>query len=235
MAVAALGGIRNIEWLQDSGLAVGTWGVACDAGCRVFDVNGVVTDNVFVAGDVARFPHPVYGYQFLALEHWGNAVAQAEVAAHNMISVQGERWPYLTLPEFWSTQFGTEIKSVGVPPYADQVVIAQGSVAERRFVAVYGHRGRVTAAVAFNQAKWLEYYAGLIDRAAPFPPASRTVDGPRTGTPSRLRSRTGPRPMPRSWSPATTLTNGGSPRCTGRTCDPSPGRHASPLSRPVFS
>jgi NADPH-dependent 2,4-dienoyl-CoA reductase/sulfur reductase-like enzyme/ferredoxin len=178
VAVTALGGIRNVEWLKDSGLAAGVWGVACDAGCRVFDVNGVVTDDVFVAGDVARFPHPVYGYQFLALEHWGNAVAQAEIAAHNMISAQGERWPFLALPEFWSTQFGTEIKSVGVPTYADQVVIAQGSEAERRFVAVYGYRGRITAAVAFNQAKWLEFYARLIDRAAPFPPSSCTVDEP---------------------------------------------------------
>ena len=183
VAVAALGGIRNVEWLEGSGLAAGPWGVACDAGCRAFDVNDVVTDDVFVAGDAARFPHPVYGYQFLALEHWGNAVAQAEIAAHNMISAQGERWPYLALPEFWSTQFGTEIKSVGVPTHADQVIIAQGSVAERRFVAVYGYRGRITAAVAFNQAKWLEFYAGLIDRAAPFPPSSRTVDEPADGRP----------------------------------------------------
>jgi NADPH-dependent 2,4-dienoyl-CoA reductase/sulfur reductase-like enzyme/ferredoxin len=178
VAVTALGGIRNVEWLEGSGLAAGVWGTACDAGCRVFDVNGVVTDDVFVAGDVARFPHPVYGYQFLALEHWGNAFAQAEIAAHNMISAQSERWPHLALPEFWSTQFGTEIKSVGVPTYADQVVIAQGSVAERRFVAVYGYRGRITAAVAFNQSKWLEFYERLIDRAAPFPPSSHTVDEP---------------------------------------------------------
>jgi NADPH-dependent 2,4-dienoyl-CoA reductase/sulfur reductase-like enzyme/ferredoxin len=178
VAVAALGGIRNVEWLEGSGLAAGGWGIACDAGCRAFDLNGVVTDDVFVAGDVARFPHPVYDYQFLALEHWGNAVAQAEIAAHNMISAQGERWPHLALPEFWSTQFGTEIKSVGVPTHADQVVIAQGSVAERRFVAVYGYRGRITAAVAFNQAKWLESYERLVDRAAPFPPSSHAVDEP---------------------------------------------------------
>ncbi len=91
VAVAALGGIRNVEWLAGSGLAAGVWGIACDAGCRAFDLNGVVTDDVFAAGDVARFPHPVYGYQFLALEHWGNAVAQAQVAAHNMISAQGDR------------------------------------------------------------------------------------------------------------------------------------------------
>jgi NADPH-dependent 2,4-dienoyl-CoA reductase/sulfur reductase-like enzyme len=183
VAVAALGSIRNVEWLDGSGLAAGEWGVSCDAGCRAVDVNGVVTDDVFVAGDVARFPLPAYDYQFLALEHWGNAVAQAGVAAHNMISAQGERWPHLALPEFWSTQFGTEIKSVGVPTYADQVVIAQGSVPDRRFVAVYGYHGRITAAVAFDQAKWLEFYAGLIDRAAPFPPSFRTVDQQPNGEP----------------------------------------------------
>ncbi|MFF8423392.1 FAD-dependent oxidoreductase [Streptomyces sp. NPDC015680] len=178
VAVAALGSIRNVEWLEGSGLAAGDWGVACDAGCRAVDVNGVVSDDVFVAGDVARCPHPVYDYQYLALEHWGNAVAQAEIAAHNMVSAQGERWPHLALPEFWSTQFGVEIKSVGVPTYADQVLIAQGSVAQRRFVAAYGYRGRITAAVAFNQSKWLEFYEGLIDRAAPFPPSFRAVDQP---------------------------------------------------------
>ena len=102
IAVAALGGIRNVEWLVGSGLAAGRWGVACDAGCRAFDVNGLVTDNVFVAGDVARAPQPMFGYQFLALEHWGNAVAQAEVAAHNMISGQADRWPHLWVPAFWS-------------------------------------------------------------------------------------------------------------------------------------
>lgn len=183
VAVAALGSIRNVEWLEGSGLAAGPWGVACDAGCRAVDVNGVVTDDVFVAGDVARFPHPVYGFQYLALEHWGNAVAQAEIAAHNMISAQSRRWPHLALPEFWSTQFDAEIKSVGVPTYADQVVIAQGSVAQRRFVAAYGYRGRLTAAVAFNQAKWLEFYEGLINRAAPFPPSFHTVDHPVDGHP----------------------------------------------------
>jgi len=64
VAVVALGAVRNTEWLHGSGLAVGAWGVACDAGCRAFDVNGVIMDNIFVAGDVSRFPHPLYDYQF---------------------------------------------------------------------------------------------------------------------------------------------------------------------------
>jgi hypothetical protein len=157
---------------------VGPWGVACDAGTRAFTADGMVSDDIFVAGDVARFPHPLYNYQFLALAHWGNAVMQAQIAAHNMISPQTDRWPHLALPSFWSSQFDTEIKSVGVPTFADEVLIAQGSAAERRFVAVYGYRGRVTAAVAFNQAKWLEFYQGLIERSAPFPPDFRGMDQP---------------------------------------------------------
>jgi NADPH-dependent 2,4-dienoyl-CoA reductase/sulfur reductase-like enzyme/ferredoxin len=178
VAVVALGAIRNTEWLDGSGLASGAQGVACDAGCRAVDVNGVTTDDVFVAGDVARFPHPLYDYQFLALEHWGNAVTQAQIAGHNMISGPADRWPHLANPVFWSAQFGTYIKSVGVPTFADQVVITQGSMAERRFVAAYGYQGQITAAVAFDQAKWLEFYERLIETAAPFPPEFRTVDQP---------------------------------------------------------
>jgi NADPH-dependent 2,4-dienoyl-CoA reductase/sulfur reductase-like enzyme/ferredoxin len=178
VAVVALGAIRNVEWLFGSGLAVGPWGVGCDAGCRAFDANGLVTDDVFAAGDVARIPHPAYDYQFLAVEHWGNAVTQAGVAAHNMINAAADRWPHVPEPVFWSAQFGTNIKSVGVPTYADQVVIAQGSVAARRFVAAYGYRGRVTAAVGFDQGKWLDSYQKMIDAAEPFPPAFREVDEP---------------------------------------------------------
>ncbi|WP_433063273.1 FAD-dependent oxidoreductase [Dactylosporangium sp. CS-033363] len=178
VAVVALGAVRNTEWLYDSGLAVAAWGVGCDAGCRAFDVNGLVTDDVFVAGDVARFPHPLYDYEFLALEHWGNAVTQAEVAAHNMISAAPERWPHLATPVFWSSQFGVNIKSVGVPTYADEVLIAQGDPERRRFVAVYGKEGRITAAVAFDQGRWLEHYQRLIERSAPFPPDARAVDPP---------------------------------------------------------
>src|SRR6266446_6741707 len=58
IAVIALGAIRNTEWLAQSGLAAGPRGVACDAGCRAFNMYGIVTDDVFVAGDVARFRIP---------------------------------------------------------------------------------------------------------------------------------------------------------------------------------
>ncbi|MFI5519747.1 NAD(P)/FAD-dependent oxidoreductase [Streptomyces platensis] len=176
IAVVALGAVRNTEWLAESGLAAGPRGVTCDAGCRAFDMYGIVTDDIFAAGDVARFPHPLFEYQLLSLEHWGNAVAQAEVAAHNMVNPGPRRLPHLTVPAFWSSQFGLNIKSVGVPTFSDQVVIAQGSLKDARLVAVYGYRGRVTAAVSVNQARSLEYYQRLIETAAPFPPAPGAAD-----------------------------------------------------------
>ncbi|MGW6597792.1 NAD(P)/FAD-dependent oxidoreductase [Streptomyces sp. NPDC055036] len=177
VCVVAMGAVRNTEWIADSGLAAGPRGVACDAGCRVFNMYGIVTDDVFVAGDVARFPHPLFEYQLIALEHWGNAVAQARVAAHNMVNPGPRRRPHLTVPVFWSSQFGLSIKSVGVPTFSDQVVIAQGSLEERRLAMVYGHQGRVTAAVTVDMAKSLEYYQNLIETAAPFPPGPGAADG----------------------------------------------------------
>ena len=178
VVVASLGSIRNTEWLEDAGLAAGFWGVACDAGCRAFDINGVVTDSIFVAGDIARAPHVLYEYQFLSLEHWDNAVSGAEVAAHNMVSLEPDRRPHLPLPSFWSGQFGVNIKGVGVGPFGDEIVITQGSVKERRFAAAYGRRGRIVAAVTFNHGKWLEYYGAMIERSAPFPPPPPGYDQP---------------------------------------------------------
>ncbi|GAA1659957.1 FAD-dependent oxidoreductase [Catellatospora bangladeshensis] len=183
VAVVALGGIRNVEWLESAGLAVGVWGLACDAGCRAFTAAGLVTDDVFVAGDVARQPQPMFGYQFLAMEHWGNAVTQAEVAAHNMISSESERWPHLEMPAFWSLQFGHNIKSVGVPPIADQIAITQGTVESRQFVAAYGYKGRVVGAVSWNQGKWLDFYQQLIEQAAPFPLPYGMTNPPADGSP----------------------------------------------------
>ncbi|GAA2494137.1 FAD-dependent oxidoreductase [Actinocorallia cavernae] len=176
VCVVALGAVRNVEWLADSGLAAGPRGLACDAGCRAFTMYGIVTDDVFVAGDVSRFPHPLFGYQLLSLEHWGNAVTQAGVAAHNMVSPGPLRRPHLALPTFWSTQFGLNIKSVGVPTYSDHVVIAQGSLEARRLAMVYGYRGRVTAAVTVDMAKSLDYYQHLIETGAPFPPPPGAAD-----------------------------------------------------------
>jgi NADPH-dependent 2,4-dienoyl-CoA reductase/sulfur reductase-like enzyme len=183
VAVVALGAVRNTEWLLGSRLAAGPRGIATDAGCRAIDIDGLVVDDIFAAGDVSRFPHPLYEYQFLALEHWENAVMQARTAAHNMVSPILARLPHISVPVFWSIQFGRNIKSVGVPNFGEEIQFTQGSVAEGSFVAAYGHRGRLVAAVTFDQAKWIDFYRREIESAAAFPPDLHALDGPATAAP----------------------------------------------------
>jgi 3-phenylpropionate/trans-cinnamate dioxygenase ferredoxin reductase component len=178
VAVVALGAVRNVGWLRDSGLAFDSRGIVCDAACRAFDTNGMVTDDIFVAGDVARWPHPLYEGELLAVEHWGNAVEQARTAAHNMVSAPADRWAYKTLPAFWSHQFGVNLKMVGLPSFADEVVLTQGSIAECRLVAAYGHKGRIVAALTVNMARWLPAYKAMIEAHSSFPPVLHTPDGP---------------------------------------------------------
>ncbi|WP_330254320.1 FAD-dependent oxidoreductase [Nocardia sp. NBC_00565] len=187
VVVASLGSIRNVEWLEGAGLASGFWGVGCDAGCRAFDINGVVTDNIFVAGDIARAPHVLYEYQFISMEHWDNAVSGAQVAANNMINLETERCPHLPLPMFWSAQFGVNIKGVGVCSFGDEIVFTQGSPDQRRFAAAYGRRGRIVGAATFDHGKWLDYYSALIERSAPFPPPPPGYDRPGDMTPIPAR------------------------------------------------
>ena len=183
VVLASLGSIRNIEWLDGAGLAAGFWGVGCDAGCRAFDINGVVTDNIFVAGDIARSPHVLYEYQFLSMEHWDNAVQGAEIAAHNMVSDETQRRPHLLLPGFWSGEFGINIKSVGVPSFGDEILLTQGSFKSRRFAAAYGRRGRIVGAVTFDYGKWLQFYGAQIQRSGPFPPLAAGFDRPADAQP----------------------------------------------------
>jgi hypothetical protein len=112
------------------------------------------------------------------VEHWSNAVTQAEAAAHNMLANAATRRAHKHLPFFWSNQFGVNIKAIGLPTFADTIVLTQGSTEERRLVAAYGHQGRIVAAVAVNASRSLPAYQALIEARAPFPPNLHASDGP---------------------------------------------------------
>ena len=188
------------------GLAVGAWGVACDAGCRAFDVNGLVTDDVFVAGDVARAPHadvrlPVPGPGALGQRR---RPGRGRRAQHGQPRDRPLAAPG-TCRSSGRCSSATTSSPSGVPTFADEVVVAQGSVADRRFVAVYGYKGRITGAVTFNQGKWLRLLraadrAGRAVPAARSPPSTSRSDGagaadvPDREVPGPRRHRRGHRP-----------------------------------------
>ncbi|GJD35859.1 Ferredoxin--NAD(P)(+) reductase fdr [Methylobacterium aerolatum] len=178
IAVVALGAVRNTEWLEGSGLSADAGGVDCDEHGFVIDGRGRPDPFIAAAGDVARFPHPLYGGRRVALEHWGHAVAQAEHVGR-LLAGEDRGLPYAAVPNFWSTQGDMVVKSVGLTEGADAVAIVHGDPKERRFVAVYGRAGRCIAAVAVDSARWLPAYSRLIETAAPFPPDAPALDRPR--------------------------------------------------------
>ncbi|MGF6881818.1 3-phenylpropionate/trans-cinnamate dioxygenase ferredoxin reductase subunit [Nocardia sp. GAS34] len=186
IAVVALGAIRNVEWLDGSGLAVSDLGAHCDSFCRAIDTNGVPDDDVLVAGDVACWPHPLFDEGPLAVEHWDNAIRQARIAAATML--HGPVRAHTALPTFWSNQFGVNIKVVGVPSRADEVAVVQGSVEDGAFVAAYGRGGRVVGALAVDTPRALDAYAVMIAERASFPPVLNAADGPDPVRVLQLRS-----------------------------------------------
>ncbi len=183
VAVIALGAIRNVEWLSESGLAAGPLGLSVDAGLRAYQIDGLIDDDVFAAGDVARSPHALFDYEFLALEHWENSVVGARIAAHNMVCKPRDRRAHVSVPVFWSVQFETNIKSVGVPALADQIVLTQGSPDRHRFAAAYAREGRVIAAVTFDHGRFLEYYRAQIRASAPVSSLPTMGEGELSGDP----------------------------------------------------
>jgi NADPH-dependent 2,4-dienoyl-CoA reductase/sulfur reductase-like enzyme len=187
VAVICLGAIPNVEWLTGSGLAVGPWGVACDCYGRVLDGAGRPVDEIYAAGDVvsmasARFP----GHR-LRNEHWGAACSQARTVGHNAIHGPTDLRVDMSLPSFWSLQFGMSFKSTGTPRLADELVVVQGSLREGRFVAVYGRGGRSVAALGVNQSHWIPFYQRQIQRDAAFPPQYETVDAATGSRPEPLQ------------------------------------------------
>lgn len=178
LAVVAVGAVPNSEWLAGSGVAQDAGGVPCDGAQRALDTDGRPMNDVFVAGDIARHPNPSAGHGLWTSEHWGAAVSQADVAARNL--VHDTDAPHESTAVFWTMQFGNVIKAVGEPSIADSAQVAQGSLDDRSGVVTFGRDGRLVAAVAVNQAKWLPYYRAQIAAGASFPLQDPTVDPSRS-------------------------------------------------------
>jgi NADPH-dependent 2,4-dienoyl-CoA reductase/sulfur reductase-like enzyme len=151
VVVVGLGVRPATQWLEDSGLELRD-GVVCDAFCRA-SAPGVVA-----AGDVARWAHPRLGP--VRIEHWENAVAQGRAAVGALLGVEAE--PYAPVPYVWSDQYDNKIQVVGCRQQGDGMVVVDGSLRERRFLAVYVRGEQVTGAITFNRRASAMRVRGLL-------------------------------------------------------------------------
>ena len=145
VVIVGIGAVPETGWLSSSGLALDD-GVVCDERCAA-------APGVVAAGDVARWRHPVYG-DHIRIEHWTNAVEMGEAAAARLLHGDAAP-PFAPVPFVWSDQYDVKIQSTGHIHPDDDMVVAHGSLAERRFVALFGRHGRLVGALAMNRVRQL--------------------------------------------------------------------------------
>lgn len=142
--VVGIGVRPNTDWLAGSGLTIDD-GIVCDATCTA-------APGIVAAGDVARWPDPVFDDESLRIEHWDHAFAQAEHAAASLLAGDAAE-PFAAVPWFWSDQYDRKVQLAGHVRPDDDVVVVDGSLAERRFVALYSRGGRLTGVLGMNRPR----------------------------------------------------------------------------------
>jgi NADPH-dependent 2,4-dienoyl-CoA reductase/sulfur reductase-like enzyme len=165
LVVVGIGVTPNTGWLEGSGLALDD-GLVCDATTRA-------APGVVAAGDVARWPSHRFG-ELMRVEHWDNAIAMGEHAARRLLAdLAGDpaddpasTAPYDPVPWFWSDQYDRKIQLAGRSAGADEVRIVDGSIDERRFVALYRRGDRLVGVLAMNRPRPVVTYRGLVERGA---------------------------------------------------------------------
>ncbi len=157
VVVVGIGVVPATAWLDGSGLELDD-GVVVDATLHA-------ADGVVVAGDAARWPHAASG-SLVRVEHWTNANEQGREAARHLLLGRAEAPAYVTVPYVWSDQYDVKIQLLGLPRPDDAVEVVDGSVEERRFVALYGREGKLTAALGFGRPRQLMGYRPLLESGA---------------------------------------------------------------------
>jgi 3-phenylpropionate/trans-cinnamate dioxygenase ferredoxin reductase subunit len=156
-------GVRPADgWLAGSSLTLAD-GVVVDEYCAT------KLPDVFAAGDVARWPYcPPGGVETLVrLEHYDNAIRQAENAARNML---GEAVAYTPVPYFWTEQYDWMAQYIGHAQEWDQLVY-RGDPASGAGAIFYLDAGRLRAALAINRQRDFGALRKLVGAGAQLDPA----------------------------------------------------------------
>jgi NADPH-dependent 2,4-dienoyl-CoA reductase/sulfur reductase-like enzyme len=167
VVLVGIGAAPATAWLEGSGLELDN-GVVCDAACRATRAPFVVA-----AGDVARWPNPLFGAS-MRIEHWTNATEMADHAVASLLAGEGGGEPFAPVPFVWSDQYDYKIQIAGRLEGADETRIVDGSLEERRFVMLFGSRGRVVGVLGMNRARLVMKARALIRDRAPFADAAVT-------------------------------------------------------------
>ncbi|WP_152346640.1 NAD(P)/FAD-dependent oxidoreductase [Brevibacterium sp. CFH 10365] len=138
LVVVGIGADPAVDLASSAGLSTDN-GVVVDEHMRTSD------GSILAIGDIAN-AHNVLRDERLRVEHWDNAVRQAEVAASTI--TEGTR-SYDWQPYFYTDQFDLGMEYVGRGGPEDEVVI-RGDKSSGEFIVFWSRDGKVAAAMNVN-------------------------------------------------------------------------------------
>jgi NADPH-dependent 2,4-dienoyl-CoA reductase/sulfur reductase-like enzyme len=171
VVVVGIGVTPCVDWLRGSGLQVDD-GVVCDASCAT-NVPGVVA-----AGDVARFHNALFD-ESMRVEHWSNAVDQAQAVASTLLGNADAAAPFAPVPYFWSDQYDVKLQFAGRIRHDDELRVVEGSLADKSFTVLYGRAGRLRGVLASNRPQQLIRVRKLLAERASFEAAIAAITAPK--------------------------------------------------------
>jgi NADPH-dependent 2,4-dienoyl-CoA reductase/sulfur reductase-like enzyme len=151
VVVVGVGVVPATEWLEGSGLTIDN-GVVCDETC-------LAAPGIVAAGDIARWPNPLFDGVMMRLEHWTNATEQGVHAARRLL---GHVEPFAPVPFVWSDQYDRKIQTVGIVSADAEMHVAHGALADHQFVALFGKGDRLVGALGFNRPRVVMQYRRII-------------------------------------------------------------------------
>jgi NADPH-dependent 2,4-dienoyl-CoA reductase/sulfur reductase-like enzyme len=161
VVVVGVGVVPVTGWLEGSGLTLDN-GIVCDE--TLLAAPGIVA-----AGDVARWPNPMFDGELMRLEHWTNAAEQGVAAARRLlVDDDADAVPYAPVPFVWSDQYDRKIQTVGHFRGDDDMEVVHGTLEERRFVSIFGRGGRLVGALGFSMPAKVMQYRKMIEERASF-------------------------------------------------------------------
>lgn len=159
LAVVGVGIRPNQELAADAGLPV-------DDGIVVDEHAETDAEGIYAAGDVARYPDPVFGDR-ARVEHWDHAKAHGRLAGRNMAGA-GESYDHLSY--FFTDVFDLSLNVYGRPTTADRTVLRGDleDAADEGCLALGERDGRVVSAILINDQEPMDACRRLVRARATF-------------------------------------------------------------------
>jgi len=136
--LVAVGSVPRVDLAERAGLEV-------DQGIAVDELGHTSARDVFAAGDVTRFFHPLFE-RSIRVEHFQTAQRQGFAVGRAMA---GATDPYREVPWFWSDQYDLNLQYVGAGLPWEEIVV-RGELGRPPFTVFYLSAGGLVAAAGIN-------------------------------------------------------------------------------------